>query len=86
MIHKYVHTIKEIRELYDRVADCEELLGEIYDIARSNQYESRCGEICKILREVYPRWSWDQLWDLAKYMCNEFEYKNKPKGYYKDPL
>jgi hypothetical protein len=83
---KYVHTKKEIGDLYDRVYKCEELLGEIFDIARSNQYKCRCSEVYGLIKETYPRWSHSQVWDLSKYMVDLYEYKNKPKGYYQDVL
>jgi hypothetical protein len=82
MGYKYKHTIAEIRELYERVAKDKELLSECIDIARNNSYESRCGELCKLIGSVYDRWSWDQLWDLGQFICAKFQYSHK--NYYKD--
>lgn len=84
MYYKYKHTIKEIQELFDRVFQDKELCGEIFDISR-NKDVKRVSEVFSLISEVYPKWSFDQRYDLTHYMINNYEYKNK-KNYYSDPL
>jgi hypothetical protein len=82
MPYKYKHSDAQIRELYDRVAKDKDLLSDCIDIARNNSYDSRVSEICKVIREVYTRWSHDQIWELSIFICIGFQYNKK--NYYKD--